>query len=414
MPKKTKELSALEVKRLSTAGFHSVGGVPGLHLRINDGAGKSWILRVVVQGKRRDIGLGAFPDISLAAARDSARAMRARIHEGGDPIEERAQERRRLAAERSRGLTVAEAIEQFLTSGKLDALSNPKHRAQWRSTLKTYVVPVIGAKRLLDIDVTDIKAVLDPIWQTKHETASRVRSRIETVISWATVNGLRSGDNPARWKENLKELMPDIGKASIKKHHPALPVRDAQAWFAALNTREGLAARALKFLTLTATRSQEVRFATWSEIDLDGEIWLIPAMRMKMRREHRVPLSPAALKLLRAQPRMAGTELVFPSSRNGVMSDMTLSAVMKRMDEDKNKIDGIGWLDPVLKRPAVPHGLRSTFRDWVSEKTEYPSDMAEVALAHKVGNAVEQAYRRGDMLAKRRKMMIDWAAFISA
>ncbi|MDF2141734.1 site-specific integrase [Paenirhodobacter sp. CAU 1674] len=414
MPKKAKEISALEVKRLSTPGFHPVGGVPGLHLRINDGAGKSWILRVVVQGKRRDIGLGGFPDISLASARDAARAMRAKIHEGIDPIEERAQERQRLAAERSRALTLADAIEQFLTSGKLDALSNPKHRAQWRSTLDTYVVPVIGKKRLVDINVADIKSVLDPIWQTKHETARRVRSRIEAVISWATVHGLRGGDNPARWQANLKELMPDVGKAAIKHHRPALPVRDVQAWFAELKTREGLAARALEFLTLTATRSQEVRFATWEEIDLEGEIWTIPAERMKMRREHRVPLSPSAMELLRTQPRMAGTELVFPSSRNGVMSDMTLSAVMRRMDEDKTKLDRVGWPDPVLKRPAVPHGLRSTFRDWVSEKTEYPSDMAEVALAHKVGNAVEQAYRRGDMLAKRRQMMVDWAAFISA
>ncbi|WP_317851825.1 tyrosine-type recombinase/integrase [Rhodobacter sp. TJ_12] len=246
MPKKAKELSAIEVKRLSNPGFHAVGGVPGLHLSINAGAGKSWILRAMVRGKRRDIGLGGFPDISLANARETARAMRTKIAEGIDPIEERAQERQRIAAESKRGLTMAEAIEQFLTSGKLDALTNPKHRAQWRATLETYVVPIIGAKPVVEIDVADVKSVLDPIWKDKHETARRVRSRIESVLSWATVNGLRSGENPARWKDNLKELMPDVSKAVVRGHHPALRVADVTSWFTALKTREGLLAGSIR------------------------------------------------------------------------------------------------------------------------------------------------------------------------
>lgn len=414
MPKRSKELSAIEVKRLAEPGFHSVGGVPGLHLRINDGDGKSWILRSVVNERRRDIGLGGYPDVSLATARETAREMRGRIRLGVDPLEERDEERRRLAAERKQGLTVGEAIEEYLNSGKLDALTNPKHRAQWRSTLETYVVPVIGGKRLGDADATDIKTVLDPIWKSKHETASRIRSRLEAIFSWATVSGLRSGDNPARWKGNLKELMPAVDKTTIKEHHPALAIGDAAAWFAELRMRNGLAAKALEFLTLTASRSNEVRLATWHEIDLERPAWIIPAKRMKMRREHRVPLAPAAVSLLQELPRMAGSDLVFPSAKFGPMSDMTLSAVMRRMHKDATKVGQAGWLDQVLKRPAVPHGLRSTFRDWVSERTDFPGDMAELALAHKVGNSVEQAYRRGDMLDKRMDMMTKWAAFLGA
>ena len=413
MPKRVKELSAIEVKRLVDPGFHAVGGVPGLHLRVNEGDGRSWILRAVVNDKRRDIGLGGFPDVSLAAAREAARAVREKIRSGVDPVEERAQDRKKLAAERNLGLTFAEAIERFLSSGKLDALTNAKHRAQWRSTLETYAVPIIGAKLLDEVDVNGIKAVLDPIWQTKHETATRVRSRLEAIFAWALVAGLRSGDNPAIWKGNLKELMPAINKATVQQHHPALSIGDAAAWFADLVTRSGLAARAMMFLALTAARSQEVRFASWSEINFDEQLWIVPAARMKMRREHRVPLTPAVVTLLTALPRMVGSDLIFPSIKSGPMSDMTLAAVMKRMHADELKAERKGWIDPVLRRPAVPHGMRSTFRDWVAEKTDYPGDMAEVALAHKVGSAVERAYRRGDMLSKRRQMMVDWTAYLS-
>lgn len=413
MPKRTKELSAVEVKRLLAPGFHAVGGVPGLHLRVNDGGGRSWILRAVVKGKRRDIGLGGFPDVSLAAAREAARTEREKIRSGLDPVKERAEERKRRAVERKLGITFAEAVEKFLTSGKLDALTNAKHQAQWRSTLETYAIPIIGAKSLVDVDVSDIKAVLDPIWITKHETATRVRSRLETVFSWEKVAGLHTGDNPAVWKGNLKELMSAINKDTVKTHHPALALGDAAAWFTALKTRKGLAARALEFLTLTAARSNEIRQATWDEIHFDEKLWIIPAVRMKMRREHRVPLTPEMIALLGSLPRMAGSDLIFPSTQSGPMSDMTLSAVMKRMHEEETGAGRKGWVDPVLKRPAVPHGIRSTFRDWVAERTNYPGDLAEIALAHKVGNAVEQAYRRGDMVAKRRQMMMDWGAFVS-
>lgn len=413
MPKRTRELSAIEVKRLVKPGFHAVGGVPGLHLRVNDGEGRSWILRAVVKGKRRDIGLGGFPEVSLAAARDASRAMRERIRSGIDPVEARSEERRQLAAERKLGLTFAETVEKFLTSGKLDTLTNAKHQAQWRSTLETYAVSVIGEKPLVQVDVNDIKKILDPIWVTKHETATRLRSRLETVFSWAKVAGLRDGDNPAAWKGNLKELMPAINKETLKAHHPALGLVDAAAWFVALKTRKGMAARALEFLTLTAARSNEIRLATWDEVDLKTKLWIIPAMRMKMRREHRVPLTPMMITLLTSLPRMAGTDLIFPSTRSGPMSDMTLAAVMKRMHSEETKAGRTGWIDQFQKRPAVPHGIRSTFRDWVAERTDYPGDLAEIALAHKVGSTVEQAYRRGDMVMKRRQMMMDWGVFLS-
>lgn len=239
-----------------------------------------------MNGKRRDIGLGGFPDVTLSAAREAARVAREKIKSGVDPVEERAEERKRLAAERKLGLTFAEAVEKFLISGKLDTLQNAKHQAQWRSTLETYAIPVIGTRPLVDVDVSGIKAVLDPIWTTKHENTTRVRSRLESVFSWATVAGHFPGNNPAIWKGNLKELMPAINKDTVKTHHPALGLGDVAPWFAALRSRKELAARALEFLTLTAARSNEVRLATWDEMHLDERLWIIPGARMKMRREH--------------------------------------------------------------------------------------------------------------------------------
>lgn len=412
MPKRSKELSALEVKRLKEPGFHSVGGVPGLHLRINDGGGRSWILRAVTNGKRRDIGLGGFPDVSLAAARESARIMRESIKGGVDPVIERAEDRKKQAEQKAQSVTFGDVVTMFLVSGKLDGLQNAKHRAQWGSTLNTYAVPLIGTKSIQDIDVKDVMSVLSPIWTSIPETADRLRARIEAVFAWAIANGHRSRGNPAIWKGNLKDLLPAHSK--LEKPRPAISLQDAHAWFSVLRTREGLAAKALEFLTLTAARSSEVRFATWDEIHTDQSIWIVPAERMKMRREHRVPLSKAAVDLLNALPRMQGTNLIFPGLKNAAMSDATLLAVMKRMHALSVKEDGKGWIDPVQGVPAVPHGLRSTFRDWVAEKTIFASDMAEVALAHRVGSAVERAYRRGDMVEKRREMMEAWAAFLTA
>ena len=263
-----------------------------------------------------------------------------------------------------------------------------------------------------DIQVHDVLKVLHPLWSERTETATRLRGRIEAVLSWATVSGHRTGDNPARWAGNLKELLPAPAKVAKGGNHPALSLDDAAAWFAALQTREGFGARALEFAALTATRSGEVRGAVWAEIDLDRALWTIPADRMKMSREHRVPLSCPAVALLQAMPRLEGNEMVFPSAKGGQLSDMTLSATMRRMHEAEIEAQRPGFTDRVNKRPAVPHGLRSTFRDWVAERTQFPGEMAEVALAHKTNSAVEAAYRRGDMIEKRRGMMADWADFL--
>jgi len=366
----------------------------------------------MVGDARRDIGLGGFPAVTLSQAREKARETRDKISQGIDPIEERKAAKATLRAAQRRGLTFADATDKYLAA-KLDAFKNAKHRQQWQNTLTTYAKPEMGKMLVQDIAVQDVLRVLEPIWWDKTETASRLRGRIEAVLSWATVAGHRTGDNPARWSGNLKELLPAPSKVANEEHHPAVQIEDAPRWFAELRTREGFGARALEFLALTALRSKEIRGALWDEIDLDKALWIIPAARMKMDREHRVPLAGEALALLQALPRMEGNPLVFPAARGGQLSDMTLSAAMKRMHKADIDAGGAGFVDRETKRPAVPHGLRSTFRDWVAERTNYPGDMAEVAIAHKISNAVEASYRRGDMIEKRRKMMGDWAGYLA-
>ncbi|SFQ00705.1 tyrosine-type recombinase/integrase [Donghicola eburneus] len=410
MPQRAKELSAIEVKRLEHSGTsrnetHAVGGVSGLLLQITPKGGRSWILRTSVGQKRREIGLGAFPEVSLARAREKAREAKELIASGVDPIEERKAARAALTAAQRRGLTFEEAVERYLEA-KLDQYRNAKHRNQWRSTLTNYAVPTMGKMLVGDIQTQDVLRTLQPIWQDKTETASRLRGRIEAVLSWATVAGHRTGDNPARWAGNLKELLPQPKKIAKAENQPALKIDEAPRWFADLRSRKGIGNRALEFLAMTATRSQEVRGATWDEFDLEARIWIIPAERMKMDREHRVPLTLDTISLLQALPRHEGTPLVFPAPRGGMLSDMTLSAAMKRMHKADVEKGGEGYVDRTSKRPAVPHGIRSTFRDWVAERTEFAGDMAEVALAHRVSNAVEAAYRRGDMLERRREMSV--------
>ena len=416
MPKVIEEISALDVKRLTHPGgkrnaLLSVGGVPGLHLQITPTGGRSWILRTTVGKLRRDVGLGGFPAVTLAQARDKAREARAKIESGVDPVEARKAAKAALAAAQRRGLTFDAATKAYLET-KLEGFKNAKHRQQWENTLATYAAPEIGKMLVQEIETQDVLRVLKPIWSDKTETASRVRGRIEAVLSWATVSGHRKGDNPARWAGNLKELLPAASKVAKSDNQPALALDDVANWFAALRKREGMGARALEFLALVAARSGEVRGARWDEFDLTKNIWSIPADRMKMDREHRVALSGDAVALLKALPRMEGNDLVFPAPRGGELSDMTLSAVMKRMHESEVAKDRPGVLDRASKRPAVPHGMRSTFRDWAAERTTYPGEMAEVALAHKISNAVEAAYRRGDMIEKRRAMMTAWAEFL--
>jgi integrase len=412
MARRADELGALQVKRISSKGMHAVGGVPGLYLHVTGSGSRSWILRLTVVGKRHELGLGPYPEVSLANAREEGLRLRQKVRAGENPASERAVARATNSVAGNEVMTFSVASGLFLSSTRAQEFKNKKHAGQWWSTLKTYAFPVIGETPVDQVDRNHILQILEPIWQTKTETATRLRGRIENVLAWATVSGHRVGDNPATWKGNLQQLLPTPSKISKTTHHGALALKDAAEWYLALSLRDGVAPVALQLLALTATRSGEIRGATWQEIHLSAGIWTIPADRMKMEREHRVPLGSAAMRLLKALPRHSGTELIFPGQSLKEMSDMTLSAVMKRMQESEEKAGRTGWVDARSGRAAVPHGLRSTFRDWVAEKTEFPSDMAEIALAHNVGNAVEQAYRRGDMLEKRRAMMQTWEDFL--
>ncbi len=409
MPKIAKEMSALEVKRLTGVGKHAVGGVTGLCLNINRNAAKSWILRTTIDGKRKEIGMGSYPTVPLSTARDEARRLLADVRSGSDPVVERKRSRQQAT---KNAVTFAIAFETFFADKREAEFSNDKHAKQWRSTLEAYAYPVIGDKPVSQIMLDDILKVLKPIWQTKTETAARLRGRMENVLAWATVSGLREGENPARWRGNLDQVLPSPNKVKKQAHRPALQLDDVARWFALLQAREGIAALAMQFLFLNAARSQEIRMATWAEIDQTTCIWTVPAEHMKMKRTHRVPLSDAAMAVLAAAPRLAGADLIFPGMNNRPMSDMTLSAVMRRINESESAAGRTAFVDSVSGRPLVPHGLRSTFRDWAAERTEYPSDMAELALAHDVGTAVEQAYRRSDMVERRRQMMRDWAQFV--
>lgn len=393
MPRKAVELTPLAVQRLRTPGLHAVGGVAGLHLQVAPGGARTWILRISVAGKRRDMGLGGFPDVTLAQARDKAREARELVDRGGDPIFQRRQAKSALLAQRASAKTFAQCAREYIES-KSAEWSNDKHAQQWTNTLETYASPTIGKLLVSDVGLPQVLDVLKPIWHKKTETATRVRGRIEAILDWATVQHYRHGPNPARWKGHLDKILAAPSKVTKVKHHRALPIDAAADFVCTLREQAGISARALEFAILTAARSGEVRGATWAEIDLDAEEWIVPAERMKAGKEHRVPLSPASLKLLGSLSRVDGTDLVFPSSNKKPLSDMALTAVMRRM-----KVD------------AVPHGFRSTFKDWASERTSYPREVVEMALAHAIGDKVEAAYRRGSLLAKRRRLTADWADF---
>ncbi|WP_068305693.1 site-specific integrase [Pararhodobacter sp. CCB-MM2] len=383
-------------------------------------------------------------DLRLADVRKLRLILKDMVRAGIDPIEHRAalelrkQQAVRDEAEAERAAAEAKALEEARKKTFKDAvgeylkkkdaeLSNDRYRQAWRNSLDAYALPIIGDMSVDEIEVSDVLRVLNQdfrdksgevigtLWECRTETASRLRNRIEAALSWATVSGFRAGDNPARWTGNLKELLPNPSKVAKKTNQPALDLPDLPTWFAELRQRKGTGARALEFAMLCASRSGEVRNMTWDEVrDMDGDNpqWVISADRMKMSRPHVVPLSSAAVEVLKALPRLPGEDLVFPSSKKGKpISDMTISKVMRLMHEAKLKKDGCGYVDRESKRPAVPHGTcRATFRTWVQNETEYDPAMAEVALAHKVDTKVAQAYARGDMLNKRRGMMAHWAA----
>ena len=410
------------VMKHAEPGHFADGG--GLYLQVSKWGTKSWVFKFTLKGRTRGMGLGPIVDLTnlpkvrsaIAEAREEAADLRKIVKAGRDPIEERKAAKANAREDAVASILFKDAVIKC-HARKEGEFRNEKHRKDWLSSLTMYATPKIGNMDVANITTQDILRVLsqsidedgNTLWESRTETASRLRGRLETVLSWATVAGFRNGDNPARWAGNLKELLAKPSKLAKKEKQPALSQTDFPNWFSDLRKRDGMSARALEFATLCASRSGEVRGATWDEIDLEARIWRIPGARMKTERDHRVPLTEAAIQLLKARPRMAGSSFVFHAPRGGELSDMSLSAVMRRMHEAEVNAGRKGWVDPDRMRPAVPHGLRSVFRVWTAERG-YDRDMAEMALAHNVGNEVERAYQRSDMIERRRTMMADWAA----
>jgi integrase len=381
MSKQLHKLSARAVATLTKPGRHSDGG--GLYLNITATGARSWVFMWKVAGKRREMGLGSLRDVPLAKARERAADARQKLADGLDPIAVR---------DKPKVMTFGEAADALIESMSSSWSSN-KHRAQWRMTLAVYCEP-LRSKPVAEIGAEDVLKILQPLWATKPETASRLRGRIERVLDFARARGQRSGENPARWRGHLDALLPKRAKL-MRGHHKAMPFDDLPAFMASLREREGIAPRALEFAILTAARSGEVLGARWDEVNLDAGQWIVPATRMKAGREHRVPLSARAVEILRQLEQARFSEFVFPGlKRNRPLSVMALDRVLRRM-----KVD------------VTVHGFRSAFRDWAGERTYFPREIAEAALAHLVGDAVERAYRRGDALEKRRLLMDDWARF---
>ena len=401
-------------KRLTTqllntnmeAGRHYDESGTGLHIYVRASGSKSWSQKIRFGGKQLELGLGNYPMISLAEARRIAAENKALAQRGVNPKLERV---------KPKTIPSFNEVMELALPSILDELKNAKHRAQWRTTLETYALPSIGSTPVNEITVNEIHALLQPIWKDKTETASRLRGRIEKVLDYAIVKGMMSPPNPATWQGNLSALLPQKAKVKTKRNHPALQLKDAQRWWTELKQRDGTGAKALMLLTLTASRSGEIRGMCWEELQLFDEkeaqkrgylgIWTRPAERMKAKREHRVPITSAMYELISDINDQTG--LVFKSGKLTTLSVMTLSALMKRMHAS----DEYGFVDQRSALPAVPHGLRSTFRDWVAE-TGRSREAAELQLAHKFGSEVEHAYYRTDLLNERAKLLECWQKFL--
>lgn len=399
MPKVSKELTAMEVNRLTEAGQYPVGGVPGLYLFILGNA-RDWVLRYSLAGRRRRMGIGAYPIVTLAQAREKARAAHQLINHGIDPIEDKRKAARALELEKARAITFKDAAIQYIALKEVE-WKNEKHRQQWENTLNQYAFPFIGRLPVAEVDQAHILAILEPIWTVKTDTAKRLRGRIETVLDWAKVRKYRTGDNPARWAGHLDKLLPKPSKIRKRRHHPAVPYMDVPHAIKRIHAAPGVAPQALIFTALTAARSVEVFGAKWSEIDIKHKLWTVPAERMKAGKTHRVPLSSQAIQLLETQPRHVNNDYIFPGRKQGKpLSNMSMLKVMRTLQLQDEK-----------GQTAVPHGFRSSFRDWAADCTNFAGDVAEMALAHAVEDETEAAYRRGDMLQKRKALMQHWADY---
>jgi integrase len=385
-------LTARTVAAATKPGLYADGG--GLYLRVGRGGTKSWCLRYMLEGKAREMGLGGLAKIGLADARKKAAAQRLLLVDKIDPLERRQAENSAKKVEGARSITFAQCARAYIDSHSA-GWRNAKHAQQWTNTLATYALPQFGSVPVNDVDVAMVMKVLEPLWTTKSETAGRVRGRIEAVLDWAKARGFRAGENPARWRGHLSNLLPARSKMRAVKHHPALPYSEIGTFMAALRQREGAAAAALAFLILTASRTNEVIGARWPEIDVGTRLWAVPGARMKSGREHRVPLTSAVIMILE-QMRGQDEEFLFPGTRAGRgLSNMALLKVLERM--------GRGDL--------TAHGFRASFKTWATERTNFPRELVEAALAHVLGDKTEAAYQRGDMLEKRRRLMESWAEF---
>lgn len=402
-------------------GFHCDGGSLYLSVRpMKDGEGvsRSWIFRYRRAGRLRDLGLGPMTTVGLAAARERARQARQKLLDGVDPIEERNAARVAAAVSAARRMSFEQCAEGYIEANK-SGWKNAKHADQWRSTLLTYAYPVIGSLPVDAVETVHVMQILEPIWKTKTETASRVRGRIEKVLDRAKVLKLRSGENPARWVGHLDQLLPKKSQVAPVENHPALPYSQLPEFMADLRKREGFGARALEYSILTAARSADTIGGKWTEIDQHDKLWTVPKDRMKgkkgaRKRDHVVPLTRQAFAILEAAARSGQeNEYLFPGDNPGEpLSNAAMAAVIDRMNEDRAKAGLPKWVDPQQGgREIVPHGFRSTFKDWCVEETEFPNEMSEMALAHTLPDKVEAAYRRGNMRERRRRMMADWATF---
>jgi len=390
-------LHLLSSRKVDTAGPGKYEDGGGLRLVVSKTGAKKWVLRFTISGRRREMGLGSYPDVVLALARDKASAARLLAADGIDPIDTRQSEPEQIP-------TFTTCAARYIRSHR-KSWRNAKHARQWVSTLKAYARPVIGSKRVDSIQTEDILKILSPIWAQKTETAKRVQGRMENILDFAAAHKYRDALNPARWRGHLDKLLPKPSRVKKVVHHPAMPYPDTPALMLELAQKGSISAAALRFLILTATRTGEVLNAQWSEIDQKEAIWTIPAERMKSQREHRVPLSAQALGVLNKLPRVKSNPYVFPGSRHQrPLSSMAMLQLMR----------GMGFGANGKRGNYVPHGFRSSFRDWSGEVSPFPRDVAEMALAHVIENKVEAAYRRGDLFAKRRQMMQEWADYLDS
>ena len=395
MARKTNRLTALAVDNASEPGMYADGD--GLYLRVTEDKTKNWVLRYMLNGQPRWMGLGPLSLFGLKEARAKALDARRLRYDGIDPIGARRAQRAKARLDAAKAITFKQCAESYINAHRA-GWRNGKHAAQWEATLATYAEPVIGSLPIQAIDTALVLRVLEPVWATKPETAGRVRGRIEAILDFAKARTWREGENPARWRGHLDKLLPARGKVRKVEHHAALPYAELPGFLLALREQEGVAARALEFAVLTAARTGETIGARWSEIDLLDKTWTVPAARMKAGREHRVPLSARALAILEEMPahRKADDGFVFAGGKPGLpLSNMAFLMLLRRME----------------RGDLTAHGFRATFKTWASERTAFQNEIVEAALAHVVGSKVEQAYRRGDMFEKRRRLMHQWATF---